>query len=128
MAKWEDELDAILRALGVTWEDSFGIEPTGVGSAAGASSGGARMDLDMVRHEIEATVAQVAQLVQAGRLDAALKDDVMVVLRSLTRPPVPAPGESEKEAQLAAAATILHFCRIVLRLANVASLMRSQQR
>jgi hypothetical protein len=119
MAKWEDELDAILGALGVSWEDSLGM-----GAMPRAAPGSAPMDLDIVRHEIEATVAQVARLVQAGRLDAALKDDVMIVLRSLTRPPAPAPGETDKEAQLAAAATILHFCRIVLRLANAASLRR----
>jgi len=116
MAKWEDELDAILGALGVAREASFDALPPGT------CSGSVPMDLEPVRHEIEATVAQVARLVQAGRLDAALKDDVMIVLRSLTRPTIPAPEESEKETQLAAAATILHFCRIVLRLAHATSL------
>lgn len=87
-------------------------------------------EVSAVRREIEATVAQVVALVRAGRLEPALRDDVIFVLDALTRPRPggrsrstrPAspggPDDSATEWQLASAAAILRFCRIVLRLTN----------
>ena len=42
-------------------------------------------DIDMMRHEVDSIVSQVILLMQRGDLDAALKEDVMVVLRALRR-------------------------------------------
>jgi hypothetical protein len=99
-------------------------------------------EVSAVRREIEATVGQVVALVRAGRMDRALPDDVIFVLDALTRPrPKAGPGaktgskagnksragrpsrsrgpdDSATEWNLASAAAILRFCRIVLRLTN----------
>ncbi len=78
-----------------------------------------------VRSEIEATLHRVVALTQAGKLDPLVRDDVIFVLQALTRPqprggrsrPRPrGPGDSSTEWQLASAAAVLHFCRIVLRM------------
>ena len=70
-----------------------------------------------IRQEIEATVARVAHLTQAGQLDRALRDDVVFVLRALTRPhPAVLLPQAQDEWHLASAAAVLRFCRMVLRL------------
>ncbi len=84
-------------------------------------------EVSAVRSEIEATVGQVVALVRAGRMAPALRDDVIFVLDALTRPrpggrrrpqPPASPDDSTAEWNLASAAAILRFCRIVLRLTN----------
>src|SRR5262249_15194689 len=88
-------------------------------------------EVSAVRREIEATVQQVMALVRAGRMEPALRDDVILVLDALTRPRpgkpasgrarprrISGPDDSATEWQLASAAAILRFCRIVLRLTN----------
>jgi len=83
-------------------------------------------EVTAVRSEIEATLRRVVVLTQDGKLDPHVRDDVIFVLQALTRPqprssrsrprPRGGPGDSSTEWQLASAAAVLHFCRIVLRM------------
>lgn len=84
-------------------------------------------DVSAVRSEIEATVAQVIALARAGRIDHDLRDDIVFVLQALTRPHPTTPAyllnverhdDARQEWQLASAAAVLRFCRIVLRLTH----------
>ena len=87
-------------------------------------------EVSAVRSEIEATVRRVVALTQAGMLDTQLRDDVVFVLQALTRPQPRtgkqrarshSPADSSSEWQLASAAAVLHFCRIVLHLTQAVS-------
>lgn len=83
-------------------------------------------DLNEMRREVDSIVNQVIQLMQRGDLDTSLKEDVLIVLRALRRrvPSVLAPqtiASASEEAYLESAASMLHFCRLVLRLSEVAS-------
>jgi hypothetical protein len=88
-------------------------------------------DLNEMRREVDSIVNQVIHLMQRGDLDKSLKEDVMVVLRALRRPTpptstLPSPSTQQQaatseEAYLESAASMLHFCRLVLRLSEVAS-------
>ena len=86
-------------------------------------------DLNEMRREVDSIVNQVIRLMQRGDLDKSLKEDVMVVLRALRRPTSstsvpPSPQQqaaTSEEAYLESAASMLHFCRLVLRLSEVAS-------
>jgi hypothetical protein len=88
-------------------------------------------EVSAVRSEIEATVHQIVELARAGRIDKATRDDVIFVLRALTRPRPEGPrlrvvdpvrggevAESAQEWQLDSAAAVLRFCRIVSHLTN----------
>lgn len=88
-------------------------------------------DVSAVRSEIEATIAQVIALARAGRIDHDLRDDIVFVLQALTRPhpsmpphqrPQGTPDDARQEWQLASAAAVLRFCRIVLRLTHALAL------
>src|SRR5579885_1153647 len=136
MSNWELELEALFKRLGVQWDtpigeeeeaDPYDADPAGLAALAEEAltheaEGGAEDDLDqleMVRREMQATVGRVARMVRDGRLDSAIRDDVLFVLRALVRSePHLEEGETEEEGQLATAAAILHFCRIVLRLTH----------
>jgi len=148
MPDWQGELEALLATLNVSLE-GVPARASAQELAADASWGedGAAdaglMDVvpvdgeevSAVRSEIEATVGRVVALVRAGRMDRALRDDVIFVLDALTRPrPGDAPGSpaggagaagvasrdslDSQEWNLASAAAVLRFCRIVLRLTN----------
>lgn len=87
-------------------------------------------EVSAVRDEIAATVRQVLHLARTGRMESALRDDVAFVLQALTRPrPVVSTRranraretEAQQEWQLATAAAVLRFCRLVLRLTNALS-------
>ena len=86
-------------------------------------------DLNEMRREVDSIVNQVIRLMQRGDLDKSLKEDVMVVLRALRHPTpptsaLPSPQQqaaTSEEAYLESAASMLHFCRLVLRLSEVAS-------
>ena len=84
-------------------------------------------EVTAVRSEIEATVRRVIAMARTGRLDGALRDDVVFVLQALTRPhPLDRQvrprrvrqDAAHQEWQLASAAAVLRFCRIVLRLTD----------
>ena len=88
-------------------------------------------EVSAVRSEIEATVGQVIALARAGRIDQDLRDDIVFVLQALTRPHpyTPSPelelarhDDARQEWQLASAAAVLRFCRIVSRLTHALSL------
>jgi hypothetical protein len=140
MSNWEHELETLLNRLGVGWEslppDELGADGADA-DLADAAEMAALMEADaeaedwetleddsldqlsVVRREMQATVGRVTRMVRTGRLDSVIKDDVLFVLRALCRSqPQPDEGESEEDAQLATAAAILHFCRIVLRLTH----------
>jgi hypothetical protein len=140
MSNWERELETLLNRLGVRWESQppdaleTGLADADLADAAEVD-GLIHADLadedwetvedddldqiTVVRREMQATVGRVMRMAHSGRLDNAIKDDVLLVLRALCRtPPQPAEGESEEDAQLAMASAILHFCRIVMRLTH----------
>lgn len=79
-------------------------------------------DLSSMRREVDTIVAQVVRLMQRGDIDAAVKEDVLVVLRALRRrASVTQQAAASETAYLEFAAAMLHFCRLVLRLDEVAT-------
>ncbi len=78
-------------------------------------------DLNLMRREVDSIVRQVIQLMQRGDLDNSLKEDVMVVLRALRRrATVSQQAALSDEAYLESAASMLHFCRIIIQLSETA--------
>jgi len=101
--------------------------PWELGALAAEEAPAEGEEVSAVRSEIEATVQRVIAMTQAGQLEPSLRDDVVFVLQALTRPrpgrrmrrsEATTPDDSSQEWQLASAAAVLHFCRIVLRLAQ----------
>ena len=155
MPDWQAELATLLAELHVSLDDAALAHLDGADSVRHAHSNGAlgaappdSMEAELpwelgaltaeelpddgdevsaVRSELEATVTRVVALARAGRMDAALCEDVVFVLQALTRP-IPRLAsartsrkkqtEARQEWQLASAAAVLRFCRIVLRLTN----------
>lgn len=137
MPDWEAELTALLHDLGVQvegasppdvspsappraaaspdhWPTERGTLPADPRDEAPTGDGD---EVSAVRREIEATLARVVELARAGLLDPALRDDVVFVLQALTRPrPRGLRARDRDEWQLASAAAVLHFCRVVVRL------------
>lgn len=76
-------------------------------------------DLEEMRREVDSIVRQVIRMIQHGDLDASLKEDVLAVLRALRRRATATrlAGNGD-EAYLEANTSMLHFCRIVLRLSE----------
>lgn len=145
MAGWQEELAELLRELGVTQEEPqtnlrstgkpmrsdarWRLQPGKPGehladdfsSHASDDTEAWLMDLGAMRREVDAIVRQVIQLMQRGDLDQSLKDDVMIVLRGLRRrSAVTQQAAAGDEASLESVSTMLHFCRIVLRLSETA--------
>lgn len=156
MPDWQGELESLLATLNVSLEGPSNVtppsedaratapvprlEPAGPGELVdGVDTVGGSAEtlieivpvdgdeISAVRSEIEATISQVVALVRAGRMDRALRDDVVFVLEALTRPRpgqrtqrrrAGGPDDSGTEWNLASAAAVLRFCRIVLRLTN----------
>ncbi len=145
MARWEEELADLLGELGVkqeetktqlrprrkptrsdvkrqehyadalTWRSS---EDTGTSD----DDEDWMNDLTMMRREVDSIVNQVIRLMQRGELDISLKEDVMVVLRALRRrAAVTQQAATSDEAYLESASAMLHFCRLVLELSEVAN-------
>lgn len=83
-------------------------------------------EVHAVRSELEATVRRVVTMARLGQMESTLRDDVVFVLQALTRPhpyekATKRRGKSDEasqEWQLASAAAVLRFCRIVLRLTD----------
>ena len=79
-------------------------------------------DLSLMRREVDSIVNQVIRLMQRGDLEPSLKEDVMIVLRALRRrASVTQQAAASEEAYLEFASAMLHFCRLVLQLSEVAS-------
>ncbi|HEV8192089.1 MAG TPA: hypothetical protein VGP82_11495 [Ktedonobacterales bacterium] len=146
MADWQGELRALLASLDVSLDPDPSVSngrtrqnvadnpayASGRGGDHEIASDGEVSDhppegieVSAVRSEMEATLERVVSLVQSGHMERTLRDDVIYVLRALTRPGpeklLPraarqAARESAQEWNLASAAAVLHFCRIVLRL------------
>jgi hypothetical protein len=132
MPHWEDELRTILASLGVTLEDADGDWHMESADALEAPSDSALRDWEaqqaaappdtddefaVINREMEATVQEVARLVRTGRMEPALRDDVVFVLRALTHAQPIASADAD-EWRYTSAAAVLHFCRLVLRLAH----------
>ncbi len=125
-----DQADNWQPAEGVASQRPRTADPDGSGpwDLAALASEEVALDGDevsAVRSEIEATVDQVVALVDTGLIETSMRDDVVFVLQALTRPdPDPltapddpfAPADTRTEWQLASAAAVLRFCRIVQRL------------
>ncbi len=126
MPHWEDELRTLLKSLGVVLDDGAMPLSRNAGAVAPAHAGGTLpLESDdpdedhfaIIQREMEATVREVARLARTGKMEAILRDDVIYVLRALTRP-APASATDFDEWRYASAAAVLHFCRLVLRLAQ----------
>ena len=127
MPHWEAELKTLLASLGVSLE-ADGPEPD-LSSTPETVRFGRKDDVlaefeddhfTLVNREIEATVREVARVSRSGLLDQALRDDVVFVLRALTRDPN-IQGIDADSWHLDSAAAVLHFCRIVQRLTRALS-------
>ena len=95
---------------------------TGAGGADSPDDDAWMGDLSLMRREVDSIVTQVIHLMQHGDLDPALKEDVLVVLRALRRrASVTQQAAASDAAYLEATAAMLHFCRLVLRLSEVAT-------
>lgn len=150
MAGWQEELAALLRELGITQEEQsprfpmaqareddfapfslyYGQEGKDVQFADAAFWGNIgedkaaddtwMNDLAAMRRDVESIVAQLVHLLQHGRIDPALKEDILIVLRALRRRAMATEQAGEGElAHIESVAAMLHFCRLVLRLNEV---------
>ncbi len=128
MPHWEDELRTLLQHLGVAFEerqaphyaDADDLPTDSMVREWEAQANEDDPDEDqfsVIRSEMEATLQEVARLAQSGRMEPSLRDDVVHVLRALTTPP-PISGVDLEEWRYTSAAAVLHFCRLILRLAN----------
>jgi hypothetical protein len=62
------------------------------------------------------------ELMQSGDIDPSLKEDIMVVWRALRRrASVTQQAAASEEAYLESASAMLHFCRLILQLGEVAA-------
>ena len=141
MAGWEDELSALLNDLGVKQEepqprlrqrkpmhsdvkqrDQFADALLWNDDGEPDDDDPWMKDLDVMRHEVDTIVSQVVLLMQRGDLDVTLKEDVMMVLHALRRR-VPSTLQTinNDEAYLESASALLHFCRLVLQLSEIAT-------
>ncbi len=79
-------------------------------------------DLLIMRRKVETIVAQLVLLMQRADVDPGLKEDVMIVLRALRRRATATRQAAASEiAVLEVVSAMLHFCRLVLRLDEVAT-------
>lgn len=132
MPDWQTELAALLKALDVDPGPApdlaahnghnplraiDGVDGPAAGELVLESAPPDGDEVAAVRGEIEATLARVIHLTNIGKLDRAIRDDVVFVLQALTRPrPGSSRGKGQDEWQIASAAAVLHFCRVVMRL------------
>ncbi len=143
MADWQGQLADLLASLNVSLDpnesvpratdlraESFSRMPIPTDEMPPAALGVDDMPADgvevsAVRSEIEFTVARFVRLERAGLIDRVMRDDVIYVLQALTRPApqLPRPtlprrrrADPYQEWNLASAAAVLRFCRLVHRL------------
>jgi hypothetical protein len=133
MPHWEDELRALLQTLGVSLEEnaSYATDAPNPADADDMPPDALEREWEnqaddddpdedqfaMIRREMEATLHEVARLAQSGQMAPELRDDVVHVLRALTTPP-PVGAADIEEWRYTSAAAVLHFCRLILRLAH----------
>ncbi len=142
MADWQGQLADLLASLNVSLDpnesvpratdlraESFSRMPIPIEeappnalSAEEAPADG--IEVSAVRSEIEFIVAHVVRLERAGVIDRVVRDDIIYVLQALTRPIPPAPRptltrrrrrDPYQEWDLASAAAVLRFCRLIHR-------------
>jgi hypothetical protein len=148
MADWQGQLADLLASLNVSLDpnesvpratdlrtESFSRMPIPTEEAPPAVLSAEDMpvegeEVSAVRSEIEFIVARVVRLERAGVIDRVVRDDVIYVLQALTRPAPPAPRptltrrrrhDSDQEWNLASAAAVLRFCRLIHRLLPLAA-------
>lgn len=148
MADWQGQLADLLASLNVSLDPNESIPratdlraesfsrmpiPTDEILPAALSGDDAPVDgveVSAVRSELEFTVARIVQLERAGLIDRIMRDDVIYVLQALTRPAPPLPRttlprrrkvDPYQEWNLASAAAVLRFCRLVHRLSPLPS-------
>jgi hypothetical protein len=79
-------------------------------------------DLLIMRRQVETIASQLVLLMQRADVDPALKEDVMIVLRALRhRAMATRQAAASEVAVMEAVSAMLRFCRIVLRLDEVAT-------
>jgi hypothetical protein len=79
-------------------------------------------DLMIMRRQVESIVSQLVRLMQRADVDPGLKEDVMIVLQALRRRATATQQAAAGEvAVLEAVSAMVHFCRLVLRLDEVAT-------
>ena len=143
MADWQGQLADLLASLNVSLDPNESIPRAtdlraeslarmaipaddSLSPAAGADDIALEGDeVSAVRSEIEFIVARVVRLERDGMLDRVIRDDVIYVLQGLTRPAPPLPrsaiprrrrNDPAQEWNIASAAAVLRFCRLVHRL------------
>jgi hypothetical protein len=127
MPHWEEELLSLLTSLGVVLEreeSSLYLLPSPIESRSSPTSsrlentiGESEVDIDqadLVRSEIEATLAEVVRSTRQRHLETRVRDDIVYIMRALMRPVPTTVDDTEWQGQSSAA--ILHFCRVVVRL------------
>jgi hypothetical protein len=142
MPSWQGELESLLATLNVTLEGAPPPPPAPAQPAVEAdlqqlieteaATEPATLEVipvegdevRAVRSEIESTVREVVALVRAGRLERAVCDDVILVLDALMRPgprlrEAASDRNASQEWDLASAAAVLRFCRLVSRLTRM---------
>ncbi|HEX5546485.1 MAG TPA: hypothetical protein VFX24_03690 [Ktedonobacterales bacterium] len=142
MADWQGQLADLLASLNVSLDpnesvpraidlraESFSRMPVPTEEAPPAAISAEDVpvegvEVSAVRSEIEFIVARVVELERAGVIDRVLRDDIIYVLQALTRPAPLAPRptlslrrrhDSDQEWDLASAAAVLRFCRLIQR-------------
>ena len=142
MADWQGQLADLLASLNVSLDpnesvpraidlraESFSRMPVPTEEAPPAAVSAEDLpvegvEVSAVRSEIEFIVARVVELERSGVVDRVLRDDVIYVLQALTRPAPPTPRptlslrrrhDSDQEWDLASAAAVLRFCRLIQR-------------
>src|SRR5690242_13875051 len=141
MADWQGQLADLLASLNVSLDpnesapraidlraESFSRMPIPTEEAPPAINAEDApvegVEVSAVRSEIEFIVARVVELERVGVIDRVQRDDVIYVLQALTRPAPPTPRptlslrrrhDSDQEWDLASAAAVLRFCRLIQR-------------
>jgi hypothetical protein len=143
MADWQGQLADLLASLNVALDPNesvpratdlraesatrmaIPVDESSLTTLGGEDVSAEGDEITAVRSEIEFIVARVVRLERDGMLDRVIRDDVIYVLQGLTRPAPPLPrtaiprrrkSDPTQEWNIASAAAVLRFCRLVHRL------------